>query len=118
MYKEEICWINSHVEWNVPGENAVWTCTCLDLSASPATVCELSWGIPASAAFKLCAQEDTITVDILKEAASGISSSSDHGMLIKQSSQLLMDFASGADVSDSALRKFLNVHIGVYRINS
>ncbi len=49
------------------------------------------------------------------ESASGISSSSDHGMLIKQSSQLLMDFASGSDVSDSALRKFLNVHIGVYR---
>ncbi len=40
---------------------------------------ELSWDIPASAAFKLYAQEDTITVDALKEAASGISSSSDRG---------------------------------------
>ncbi len=97
---------------------AKWTWTCLDLSASPTTVGELPWDIPASAAFKLYAQEDAITVYVLKEATSGISSSSDHGMLIKQSSQLLMDFASGADVSDSALRKFLNVHIGVYRINS
>ena len=68
---------------------------------------ELSRGSPTCAVFQLFAPETENTLDILKEAASGISSLSDHAKLFKQTCPLLADFASASDVSDSALREFL-----------